>query len=375
MAIYEVNVDDYQHLVLNIGTSLEDWQPAIQQAIADAARVRTSGSVQGNIHGKVKFSTRKYQIRKPILTPTHGIILEGTGATGIYPEYQYTYGWPDLIPCTIIEKTTTATWGPKTRTARGGSVTDNYDVNAIIMIDHNPNMTNYSTTIRGMFLRGNNVTYGIYAPRATHLTVEHVQTYKVNYGYYTHDTWMATFLDFKGRDCISAVKYKADSSNGGTGTSSTFIDCWANTAQVGFDFENLSYSTLINCGADHCKTGLARGYSFSYGRGITLSSCGAEDIMGDAFVFSNNTYATLDGCLLYGALGATSGQHAPITVLQNSRVIANTCVFNNYFGSPSTSNNVRSIVRGGSKLKLSFCLLPNNVGSSITESGSTLLIE
>jgi hypothetical protein len=86
---------------------------------------------------------------------------------------------------------------------------------------------------------------------------------------------------------------------GGTNTSVTFSNCWAdsNTAS-GYDLENVTYSALIGCAADNN----APGYFIFNATGLSLSGCGAEG-SATCFQISGGTGITLESCFTFHCSG------------------------------------------------------------------------
>ncbi|MDR7319722.1 hypothetical protein [Brevibacillus nitrificans] len=302
-----------------------------------------------------------------------GVTLEGTSISGVVLDDLTTWGFSNMVPCTIIEKTTNTTYGQavgnKTRFARNGSIVDNYDKDAFFLVDHVDNNTNYNTTFKNLTLLGSapqRIRFGVFAPRATHLLIRDVQMYKVEFGYMTNDTWMSEFTNVKVRDCISAVSWQDDGSGSGTGTTNTFINVWANKADVGFDITLLNYSAFMNCGADHIKTGSARAYQFKQCNGLTLSGCGAEDVKGDV-LYIQSTYAVINGFYTYGIFSVPStrgGTNAYLNI-DSSNIVFNSCNFSNYDFDPvdggpiyTTNTNYNQLIQNGSRVMFNECKLP-----------------
>ncbi|MFD2370793.1 hypothetical protein ACFSO0_12740 [Brevibacillus sp. GCM10020057] len=393
-----VSITDYKQFATNVGTANEDWSDAIQRAV-DAVTQKASNSSNGfesNIQGVVVFPIQRFKIRKPILLPPQGVVLTGTSISSVVLDDIYT-GKFSFVPCTIIEKTTNATIGGKTRKARGGAVTDDYNVDAFFLVDHADNTTNYNTSLSNLTLYSTapkHVRYGIYAPRTTHATFSNIQTYSCDYGFFTYDSWMTTIDRFYVRDCVSALCWQDDGTNNGTGTTLHASSVWANTAQVGFDITLLAYSTFTSCGVDHVRSGASRAYSFKKCNGITLNGCGAEDIKGDVLYFEN-TSGVVNGFYSYYLYGAppSRGTSAIIYVTGNSRVVFNACRFPNYQTfdpadrtySLTIANNFNQIVQNGANVVFHMCQLPtngnpyvsysnNSTGHYVDESGATTCI-
>lgn len=367
------HVEDYANLAVNVGQATEDWQPAIQACIDNAANYRTSGSKTANSVAKVMFGLKRYKIRNPILIPVQGIILEGVSFSAFMPDNEYVYGFgADDINCTVIEKTTSTNtlYASKTRVTRDGNITTLFNVDAIIMLDHQDENWNYNTTISNMFLRSRTATgYGIYAPRAAHLTIDNVKIYKAQTGYFTYDTWMSQFHRVHVRDAQTGFKFVYDN-RGAAGTTCNFVNCFADTCSVaGFDLQTLHYSSMINCAADHCTGSLYRFYGCD---AMTMIGCGAEDVRAnsDIIVLENNTLITVNGFSTYAIAANTSGSHAPINCLSNGiRAVFNGCKFQNYATS-ETSFTKAYIVAQSCNIEFHSCQLPTNVGTGTVGASS-----
>lgn len=381
---YAVSVVDYKQYAVNVGTATEDWSDAIQRAVNDVSQKarNSSNGYEANIQGVVVFPIQRFKIRKPILLPPQGVMLVGTSISSTMLDDIYT-GKFTFVPGTIIEKTTNTTYGTKTRKARGGAVTDNYNVDAFFLIDHPDNDTNYNTSLQYLTLHSTapkQVRYGIYAPRTTHATFENIQTYYCDYGFFTYDSWMTTIDRFFARDCVSALCWQDDGTNNGTGTTLNASNVWANTAQVGFDITLLNYSTFTCCGVDHVHSGTARAYSFKKCNGITLNGCGAEDIKGDVLYFEN-TSGVVNGFNSYFLLGAPAsrGTSAIIFVTGTSSVVFNACRFPNYQTTDpndstytlNTATNFNHIVQNGADAMFNLCQLPTNGNSYVSYSNNS----
>lgn len=382
---YVVSIIDYNQFAVNVGTSTEDWSDAIQKAVNDVAQIakNPANNFESNIQGVVTFPIQKFKIRKPILLPPQGIVLQGTSISSVVPDDTYT-GKFTFVPCTIIEKTTNTTLGVRTRKARGGTRTDDYNVDAVFLIDHGDNSTNYNTSLQYLTIQSSapkRVRFAIYGPRTTHATFSNIQTYYCDYGFYTYDSWMTTINKFFVRDCVSALCWEDDGSNSGTGTTLNATNVWANTAQVGFDISLLNYSTFSCCGVDHIDSGEARAYYFKQCNGITLNGCGAEDIKGDV-LYLESTTGVVNGFNSYYLLGAplARGTSSVIFITSNSKLVFNSCLFPDYeTKDPSDStytlsvaNNYNHIVQNGAEVMFNLCQLPTNGNSYVSYSNNSI---
>lgn len=369
-------VSDYASQAVDVGLSTEDWQPAIQACIDAAAAYQTSTSgVIVNQVSKVLFDRKRYKIRKPIMVPAMGMTLEGLGYSSMLPDIEYDYNNPfdpNMINCTVIEKTTTTTWGAKTRTMRGGSVTDNYNVDAIIMVDHLDENWAYNVTIRGLYLRSRTASgYGIYAPRLAVAKFEDIMIYKSPIGFFTYDTWQAKLSNVKVREATTAgFRWASDTGSTATGTSVHFENCFADTCAIGYDLQILHYTTLTCCAADHCTVACYKLYGCD---GITMNGCGAEDTQPntDIFDLGISTFLTVNGFGTYDLDGSTSGTHAVINCTGNGvSAVFNACKFVNYNAGVNTTYTKNYIVSQSCIVTFNACLLPSNGGTGTVGANS-----
>ena len=87
---------------------------------------------------------------------------------------------------------------------------------------------------------------------------------------------------------------------GGTNTSVTFSNCWADTnTSSGYDLENVTYSALNGCAAD---TNTGPGYFIFNATGLALNGCGAES-SATCFQISGGTGITLNSCFTFDCSG------------------------------------------------------------------------
>ena len=96
--------------------------------------------------------------------------------------------------------------------------------------------------------------------------------------------------------------YIRGTTSGASGTSCTFVSCYANTNNlIGFWIYNMTYCALDGCAADTCGVG----YQIDTCQGITLTACGAEGIIaqhaydGTSFKVTNSFGVTLNTCWTY----------------------------------------------------------------------------
>lgn len=367
-----VNIMDYRDKVIDPGLPTEDWQPAIQQAINDVAAKQTgTGGWEANVVGTVEFPIGIFKIRKPLVTPIKGITLRGEAVSNWFPDDEW-YGQLYMQHSTVIYKTTnTVLATAPSRTSRNGARTDVYnDKDAVIMVDHGDDDYNMNTTIQNMVLRSDQAnSYGIFAPRCARLKVRNVFMHKIKYGFTTYDTWMSEFSNVTIRECIEAFRWVNDGSFNGTGTTVTFTNCFAETAEVGFQLNLLNYSSMNNCAADHIKSGVGRAYNLVACNGITMNGCGAEDTLNADLIYVNNSFVTVNGFGTYQIGFANTGTRAQIVVDTGGKAVFNTCQFTDYIGTANTANTFNVIVQNGGRAVFSHCSLPTNGNTWISYSG------
>jgi hypothetical protein len=153
--------------------------------------------------------------------------------------------------------------------------------------------------------------------------------------------------------------------SGASGTSCSFINCYANTnAQVGWYIYNMTYCALHGCAADN--NGL--GYWINNSEGITLNGCGAEGTVikngqpGTSFEVFQSNGVVLNGCWVYNNVEVAfwvTGSSAQIVLLG--------CVENFASGSPTASFKIDS----GCVVTLDQ---PNYVTATSIAAGTTTIV-
>ena len=238
----------------------------------------------------------------------------------------------DGVGTTTITKTTT-TVGTGSNTARVGTITDSYAVDAAIILTHANNDYAYRCEISQMLIKSNssNNAYAIFAPRATSLTMINVVTFGFQYGYTTYDTWLSSFEQVthngNGRISWNGFAWLNDGSGGATGTTCNFIDCWARDGSgIGWNIFGLEYSALSSCAADNI-TGAA--YTFNQCK-ITLSGCGMENV---TLVAASAAIGLFGGSVVLNTFrsflitGAATGFYI---MVDTTKATFNNCVFDNF---------------------------------------------
>jgi len=336
-SVYNVKTD-----YAAVGDGIADDTTKIQNAINAAASTK----------GVVYFPDGTYKITSPLRLPVNGnISLIGNASAG-----------------TTIKKTTNTNGSTPNRLARGGTITDSFVVDSIISIDHPDNGYGDYVQIENLTLQGNttNNAYAIYAPRTSRIILRNIITKNCNYGFFTYDSWVSIIEAFGSENCISVIKFANDGSGIGTGTSLTATRVYASNCQIGFDIYGLSYSTFNSCA---CDTASSKAYKFDLSHGITLNSCGAEDITGEVLEFISSEMA-VNGFRTYAINGVTGGTHAYLW-FEVSKVALNSCRFDD-FTTPRDSHNL--IVQNGAIVTVNQSKLPSGGSTFISYLNNSLVI-
>ena len=293
-----------------VGNGIADDTAAIQSAI-DA--VEAAGG------GEVRLPSGTYKITAP-LTLAGQVNLVG-----------------DNLWSTVINKTTN-TVGTGSNTARAGSITDSYAVDAIIILTHVDNGYNYDTQIRNLMLKKNAYgasSYGIYAPRCTHFLFGELLILNCQIGYHTFDSWMANLRNVTVQACAIGYRHADDGSGSGTGTSITFQNCWVNfdntvdQPTTAFSIFGLTYSSLICCAADNGIRIDGAGiynYTFLTCTGIGMNGCGAENFKG-GFLRVSGGHVSVTETRTFAATGVASGTVAMVLADSSAKLTMQGCNF------------------------------------------------
>lgn len=263
---------------------------------------------------KVRFSAKTYGIGAPIQfgsrTTLDGIAPgEGTGRGR-----------------TVLKKIGTTAGVGSAASPSGGGITDSFAVNAVLIASHAGGF-NYSCAVRDIQIEGADdftTSCGIYAPRIAQWVVENVHIKRCQTGWLTYDGWQCslTRLTVNGETVAAAlataksastegfaattrgVHWAKDGSGRGTGTSNTFMSCWARRCHIGWDINNLAYSSLICSAADDISQ---TPYRFESCHNMTLTGCGMEQaVLSPGMLFSAGTYNIIGfrgEAGMYGASG------------------------------------------------------------------------
>lgn len=211
-----------------------------------------------------------------------------------------------------------------------------------------------------------NVNYAVYGPRTSHLILRKMSAKNCNYGFFTYDSWLSIIEAYAVQSCISAIKYANDGSGIGAGTSLIATRVSASSAQIGFDIYGLHYSTFNSCTCDHATS---KAYNLELSHGITLNSCGAEDITGEVLqIFSSEV--VVNGFRTWLINGVTGGTHAYLW-FDTSKVALNGCSFLD-FTTPRDSLNL--IVQNGATVTINQTKLPAGGNTWISYSDNSMVI-
>jgi hypothetical protein len=293
-----------------VGDGVADDTAAIQAAI-DA--LESAGG------GEVRLPSGTYKITAP-LTLAGQVNLIG-----------------DNLWSTVINKTT-STVGTGSNTARAGTVTDSYAVDAIVILTHPNDGYNYDTQLRNLTLKKNSyaaTSYGIYAPRCTHFLFGELLILNCNTGYYTFDSWMSNLRNVTVQACAIGYQHANDGTGNGTGTSITFQNCWVNfdntVAQptAAFLLFGLTYSSMICCAADNgirVDGAAIYNYIFATCTGISMNGCGAENFKG-GFIRLDGGHVSVIEARTFAATGIASGTAATVFVDLAGKLTMTGCNF------------------------------------------------
>lgn len=270
----------------------------------------------------------------------------------------------------IVKTTTTA--GVGSNTHRGGTVVDTYVVDAAIIVTHADNGYAYNVEISNLSITSNssNNAYAIYHPRATHMLMEEVRTYAFQFGNFTYDTWLSTFRRVihwgYGRVNWKGFAWTIDTSGGPSGTTCTFIDCWARDGSgIGWYLQGLGYSSLVCCAADNI---VGTAYQLQTSQ-ITMSGCGMEniDMVAAGYgLYLANGYYVLSGCRCFDMVGANL---ATYLFFDSCFVTLDGCKFDNF----TTANGAYNLgIQNGVTMVDSNNLFPTNGNTFVSYSANSV---
>ena len=219
--------------------------------------------------GMIFFPIGTYCLSRPLFIRKQGISLVGAGIGSILLRRERIANLPSL----------------KIKAPGASSISDQYGLDAIIILQAPENGYLYNVTIKSISLNAVNCQpdFGIYAPRWSQGIISDVAIANCGIGYFTFNAWMCKFLRVTVTNVNRGFVIADDGSGKGAGTSQSFDVCWVNSAnQIAWDIYGLKYSSFVACGTDHVglgnKSGIA--YKFKACEGVALTACGAEDIIG-----------------------------------------------------------------------------------------------
>lgn len=332
----------------------------------DTAAIQAAIDANDNVY----FPEGRYIITSPIYVPQFKT-LRGDGHRSV-----------------IIKQGTTV--GTGSNTARGGAATDSYAVNAVLIYTHTDGQFNFLSRIYDMRIQGDNdfsTVYGIYAPRLSQASFQNVSILRCNTGFATYETWMTTF-DRITVDCykigpalaaeLSGFNVQGptgltrgwhfikDGTGFATGTSNTWISCYARQADRGWQISDLNYSSLISCGADQIGETPYR-FETSF---LTVDSCATEQSIAAPAIFCSAGRYQITNFQVYEVYGASGrGIYEART---GATVVLDSCRFQNY---TVVNGAVNQIIQEGSKVYQRATQLPTNGSDFISfSSGSELQI-
>jgi hypothetical protein len=344
-------VEDFLPAGFNYGT--DDATSYIQAAISSGASV-------------VHFGANTYRTTTPIYIDGNISLLGEGGRAG----------------ATTILKTTT-TVGTGSNTARGGTKTDSYAQNAILIFRHADNSYTYNVTLKGLRLSSNGyiVNYGIYAPRTALNVLEDVYIFRCETSWFTYDAWLNNFQSLVANSDTQrginggptygwatttyGFRWADDGSGGGTGTSLAATDCWARDCDYGWQLQNLAYSSLTSCAADNIS---ASAYRFLTSR-ISLNGCGLENVQIASLgaIYCTNSTVVMNACNSYAIYGNTSGTGAFI-FHEYGTLTLNNCYFPN-FTVPNLAANYT--LQNGATVNFNGTTMPTNGNSFVSFSSNS----
>jgi hypothetical protein len=249
----------------------EDY--ASGQAAVDDVVARWGG-------GTVLLTRPAYDLATPLVMRSH-VTLQGISGRN----------------ATSLRKTTSAGAG-FTRAARGGLAVDDFDVDAVIVVDHAPNAGAERVVIRNVRLTNTNGggAVGIFAPRMEFSDFEDVLISQVDTAFRGFQVWQSRFARMVASSCNVGYQVISDDVvNPATsepfvaGTSLHWDTCLATNCATGFGLERVIYSTLTTCGVDHSTAD-----AYRLDRCVAaLHGCGAEYGTGRVLNFINESLVDL----------------------------------------------------------------------------------
>ncbi|OPY78627.1 MAG: Pectate lyase superfamily protein [Syntrophorhabdus sp. PtaU1.Bin153] len=338
----------------------------------DTQHIQAAIDAASSSNGVVYFPDGVYPITRPLLLPANAAIsLVGNSYAS-----------------SIIRKDNrNKPVNPFNRFARNWTKSDSFDVDSFISLDHPDNCYADNCRIEHLTLQGNavdeqnnpvNNMYALYGPRTSHFIVREVVTSRCDFGFYTRDSWLTLFEAVSCNECLTGLKWDSDDSGAGAGTSLTAtrvaVVGKAGQPVIGFDIYALSYSTFNSCVCDHAKDAPSVAFQFELARGITLNSCGAENILGEVLKITYSA-VTVNGFRTWAIDGPASGDHGYLW-FEESSVVLNGCEFvdYDYDGNDHHGTSCNMIIQNNAYVTINECILPTKGNKWISYNNNCLVI-
>jgi hypothetical protein len=303
----------------------DDNAPFIQAAI-HAARREGKGGV---VHVPAGF----YRIRSPIMLKDN-VHLRG-----------------EAWGCTRLIKTTNAVGPTLERQAPNRDTSDDFAVDAIVLIDHREGKYGKGGGIAELMLTASSpepVRYGVYGPRLTSKVFDNVAVFNCAYGWFMHSAFMCRFQGCRAKDVETGFALAPDATGRAGGTSLDISNFYAaRCSRVGYDLDGLKYSTLQACAADNIASSAdgIGAYRLHLCRGVTLAGCGGEHVYGHV-VYATSSVLALSGCTTYAIRGQRGRRNAFLR-FDDTTASVHGCAFPPYV-EPAEAHN--EIVEGTSRV-------------------------
>lgn len=210
-----------------------DWHRALQTAVLTGL--------------EVKLSDRDYTVSKPLYHRS-GLKMTGLGAK-----------------VSRIVKTTNAKSGLTNVQAPEGAGSVSYDVDAVLIAYPDQESASYILDVNfsgfsctkefgvegdGKFLEG----FGYYAPYIAQSMFYDFRGALTEYGIYTVNIWMTTWIRCEGQGKAGWVIGGLDGDLRRGGTSNTLLSCWSISTREGYyayNIHNITNSNILSCHAEH----------------------------------------------------------------------------------------------------------------------------
>ena len=307
--------------------------------------------ITSNNHKTLLFEgNENYRIDKPLIINNSNFILDGN-------------------ECSISKDTHTTSGITEEEPSFGGNV--NINVSAVFIFRNGAgnnvlkNITLYDSikyhSIAIVYVQGFGNIF------------KNITTYNFDTGLLVYNMFVSKFEKciFTGNSNVG-IYFNPNRLNGnvwGTGTSCLFDSCYVNGNNIGYNIRGLDYSTFNSCACDHCHGVMA----FWQCRGITLNSCGAEDVFDYLYNISGKSVITINSCFSLGT-NRDNWEHNYITVTGDANVVFNSCMYQHNFSSFIS-------VKDSAHVNLINCVrylddnTKNNGDVTVTGTSSLLLLE